>query len=169
GMARRENLKERGAVDAPDDIVPDLPLSPFEETGGAFTSLYVGAGYRGAATSGPSRFEMKNSDIGQRYMVTAGAARELSEQFSFAGAGRFQADNNELTPDERQFDLRLGASWRPHDDGLIVFNRFDVKQREIDLESESWKAVHNLTLNAMATERLQLAFNHGFKYSVMKA
>ncbi len=168
GMARRENLKERGAVDAPDDIVPDLPLSPFEETGGAFTSLYVGAGYRGDATSGSSRFEMKKTDIGQRYMVTAGAARELSEQFSFAGAGRFQADNNELTPDERRFDLRLGASWRPHDDGLIVFNRFDVKQREIDLESESWKAVHNLTLNAMATERLQLAFNHGFKYSVMK-
>jgi hypothetical protein len=50
---------------------------------------------------------------------------------------------------------------------LIIFNRFDVKQREIDQDSESWKAVHNLTLNAMATERLQLALNHGFKYSVL--
>ena len=166
GMARRENLKERGAVDAPDDIVPDIPRSPFEETGGAFTSLYVGAGYRGDATSGSSRFEMKKSEVGRRYMVAVGAARELSEQFSFAGAGRFQADNNEITPDERRFDLRIGASWRPHDDGLIVFNRFDLKQREIDLQSESWKAVHNLTLNMMATDRLQVALNHGFKYSV---
>jgi len=168
GMARREDLKNQGAVDTPDDIVPDIPQSPFEETGGAYTSLYIGAGYRGDATTGSTRFEMKKTDIGRRYMVAAGAARELSEQFSFAGAGRFQADNNDLTPDERRFDLRLGASWRPHDDGLIVFNRFDVKQREVDFESESWKAVHNLTLNAMASDRLQLAFNHGFKYSVMR-
>jgi len=27
--------------------------------------------------------------------------------------------------------------------------------------------VHNLTLNTMATDRLQLALNHGFKYSVL--
>ncbi|MEK7265120.1 MAG: hypothetical protein AAB227_03375 [Pseudomonadota bacterium] len=168
GMARREDLKERGAVDAPDDIVPDLPRSPFELTGGAYTSLYVGAGYRNDATSGSSRFEMKKTNTGQRYMVAAGAARELSEKLSFAAAGRFQGDNNELTPDERRFDLRLGSSWRPNDEGLIIFNRFDVKQREIDQDSESWKAVHNLTLNAMATDRLQLALNHGFKYSVLK-
>lgn len=168
GLARREDLKKRGAVDVPDDIVPDAPRSPFEVTGGAYTSLYVGAGFRDEATSGSSRFEMKKTVTGQRYMVAAGAARELSEQFSFAAAGRYQADNNELTPDERRFDLRLGSSWRPHDEGLIIFNRFDVKQREIDQDSESWKAVHNLTLNAMATDQLQLALNHGFKYAVLK-
>lgn len=168
GLARREDLKERGAVDTPDDIVPDMPRSPFDVTGGAYTSLHVGAGYRGGATSGSSRFEMKKTEIGRRYMIAAGAARELSEKISFAAAGRFQADNNELAPDERRFDLRLGASWRPQDgEGLIIFNRFDVKQREIDQNSESWKAVHNLTLNTMATDRLQLALNHGFKYSVL--
>ncbi len=169
GVARREDLKERGAADAVDDIVPDIPSSPFEERGDAFTSLYVGAGYRGEATSGSSRFEMKKSETGQRYMVAAGAARELSEQLSFAAAGRYQADNNETAPDERRFDLRFGASWRPNDEGLIIFNRFDVKQRQTDQQSESWKAVHNLTLNAMATDRLQIAINHGFKYSVLSA
>jgi hypothetical protein len=167
GLARREDLKERGAVDVPDDIVPDIPRSPFEQAGGTYTSLYIGAGYRSDATSGSSRFEMKKTDTGQRYMMAAGAARELSEQLSFAAAGRFQQDNNELTPDERRFDLRVGSSWRPQDEGLIIFNRFDVKQLEIDQDSESWKAVHNLTLNAMATPRLQLALNHGFKYSVL--
>jgi hypothetical protein len=29
--------------------------------------------------------------------------------------------------------------------------------------------VHNLTVNAMATEKLQIALNHGFKYSVLRA
>lgn len=168
GLARREDLKSQGAVDVADEIVPDIPRSPFEETGGAFTSLYVGAGYRGEATSGSSRFEMKKSETGQRYMVAAGAARELSEQFSLAAAGRYQQDNNELNADERRFDLRAGASWRPHDEGLIILNRFDVKQQETDQDSESWKAVHNLTVNAMATERLQIALNHGFKYAVFR-
>ncbi len=169
GLARREDLKERGAVDAVDDIVPDMPKSPFEEAGGAYTSLYVGAGYRGEATSGSSRFEMKKSEVGQRYMVAAGAARELSEQLSFAAAGRYQADNNEILADERRFDARIGASWRPHDEGLIILNRFDVKQRETDQQSESWKAVHNLAVNAMLGEKLQVALNHGFKYSVLTA
>jgi uncharacterized repeat protein (TIGR01451 family) len=169
GLARREDLRERGAVDAPDDIVPDIPRSPFEETGGAYTSLYVGAGYRHGATSGSSRFEMKKSETGQRYMLAAGAARDLSEELSFAAAGRYQADNNEFLSDERRFDARIGASWRPHDDGLIILNRFDVKQRERDQDSESWKAVHNLTVNAMATEKLQIALNHGLKYSVLRA
>lgn len=169
GLARREDLKERGAVDAVDDIVPDIPKSPFEESGSAYTSLYVGAGYRGDATSGSSRFEMKKTEDGQRYMVAAGAARELSEQFSLAAAGRYQQDNNEVLADQRRFDLRVGAAVRPNGDGLIILNRFDIKQREIDLESESWKAVHNLTLNAMVAERLQLALNHGFKYAAFRS
>jgi uncharacterized repeat protein (TIGR01451 family) len=168
GMARREDLKKNGAVDIEDDIVPDLPRSPFETAGGSFTSLYAGAGYRGAATTGSGRIEMKKTEIGRRYMVATGAARELSEQFSFAAAGRFQADDNDLAPDERRVDFRLGAAFRPHDDGLIVFNRIDVKQREIDQDEESWKIVHNLTLNAKATDRLQIAFNHGFKYSTLR-
>ncbi len=50
---------------------------------------------------------------------------------------------------------------------MIILNRFDVKQRETDLQSESWKAVHNLTVNAMATDSLQIALNHGFKYAVL--
>ncbi|NWG92080.1 MAG: DUF11 domain-containing protein, partial [Parvularculaceae bacterium] len=72
GLARREDLRERGAVDAPDDIVPDIPRAPFEETGAAYTSLYIGAGYRNGATSGSSRFEMKKSETGERYMLAAG-------------------------------------------------------------------------------------------------
>lgn len=167
GLARRKDLKERGAVDAVDDIVPDDPRSPFEAVGGAYTSLYVGAGYRDQATSGSSRFEMKKTESGQRYMIATGAARELSEQLSFAAVGRFQQDNNEVLADERRFEMRFGAAWRPDDDGLIILNRFDLKQCEIDQASESWKVVHNFTFNAMATEKLQVAINHGFKYSVL--
>ncbi|MDZ7629462.1 MAG: hypothetical protein U5J99_13765 [Parvularculaceae bacterium] len=169
GMARREDLKTDGGVDIVDDIVPDAARSPFEQANGAFTSLYVGAGFRDKATTGSGRFEVRKSDEGQRYMVATAAARELSEQLSFGAAGRFEQNNNDLSPDERRFEARIGASWRPRDEGLIVFNRLDVKQQSVDLEARSWKAVHNLALNAQALERLQLSFNHGIKYAAFSA
>ncbi|HBS36369.1 MAG TPA: hypothetical protein DEA50_15030 [Parvularcula sp.] len=169
GLSRREDLKTEGGVDAVDDIVPDAPRSPFEQANGAFTSLYVGAGFRDKATTGSGRFEIRKSEAGQRYMVATAAARELSEQLSFGAAGRFEQNNNDLTPDERRFEARIGASWRPHDEGVVIFNRLDVKQQSVDLQQRSWKAVHNLALNAQATERLQLSLNHGVKYSAFSA
>ncbi len=169
GLSRREDLKTEGGVDLVDDIVPDGPRSPFEEANGAFTSLYVGAGFRDRATTGSGRFEIRKSAEGQRYMVATAAARELSEQLSFGAAGRFEQSNNDLAPDERRFEARIGASWRPHDEGVVIFNRLDVKQQAVDLETKSWKAVHNLALNAQASERLQLSVNHGLKYSAFSA
>ncbi|MFN0023379.1 MAG: hypothetical protein ACKVS5_05705 [Parvularculaceae bacterium] len=171
GLSRRQDLKnDSGLSDAFDDIVPDAPQSPFEAQSGGFTSLYAGAGYRDKATSGSGRFELRKSAEGQRYTLASAAAREVSEQFSFGAAGRFQQDNNDASADERRFELRLGASWRPHDeDGLVVFNRLDVKQQSIDQQTKSWKVVHNFALNAQASERLQLSVNHGVKYSAFSA
>ncbi len=169
GLSRREDLKTKGGVDRIDDIVPDGPRSPFEQANGAFTSLYVGAGFRDKATTGSGRFEIRKSAEGERYMVATAAARELSEQLSFGAAGRFEQSNNALAPDERRFEARLGASWRPHDDGVVIFNRLDLKQQSVDLEAKSWKAVHNFAVNAQATGRLQLSVNHGIKYSAFSA
>ena len=169
GLSRREDLKSEGGVDIVDDIVPDSPRSPFEQANGAFTSLYVGAGFRDQATTGSGRFEIRKSAEGQRYMVATAAARELSEQLSFGAAGRFEQNNNDLAADERRFEARIGASWRPHDDGVVIFNRLDLKQQSVDLDQNSWKAVHNLALNAQVAERLQLSVNHGLKYSAFSA
>ncbi|MEZ5896238.1 MAG: DUF11 domain-containing protein [Parvularculaceae bacterium] len=169
GVSRREDLKSNGAPDIADDIVADAPRSPFEQTGGAFTSLYTGAGYRSAATTGSARIELKKSALGQRYTFVAGAAREVSEEFSFAAAGRYQQENNDAAPDQRNFDARIGAAWRPNSDGVIIFNRLDLKQNEMDLSSRSWKAVHNLAVNAVVDDRLQVSFNHGLKYASFTA
>jgi len=169
GLSRREDLKTEGGVDRIDDIAPDAPRSPFGQANGNFTALDVGAGFRDKATTGSGRFEIRKSAEGQRYMVATAAARELSEQFSFGAAGRFEQNNNDLAADERRFEARLGASWRPHDDGVVIFNRLDVKQRSVDQDAKSWKAVHNFALNAQAGERLQLSVNHGLKYSAFSA
>ena len=165
GVTRRQQLDSDGAVDPVDDIVPDNALSPLEIDEN-FTSVYVGAGYRDASTNGSVRFETRKSDSGQRYTTSLGAARELSEELSFAGAARIEQENNDASPDRKSIDARLGVSFRPRGQaGLIAFNRFDIKAEETDGEFKSWKAINNLAVNAQVTERAQISVNHGFKYS----
>jgi hypothetical protein len=171
GVSRREDLKNAGpVVDAPDLIAPDAPLSPFEAQTGDFTSLYGGLGFRDATTSGSLRLEMKSGDESRRYTVVAGAARELAESLTFGAAVRAENENFFLEADQRRFDARIGAAWRPDGDGLVILNRFDLKQHETQGDEKGFKAVHNLAVNALtADERLEIAFNHGVKYAVLKA
>ena len=168
GVSRRQQLASDGVIDPVDDIVPDEALSPLEVDQN-FTSVYAGLGYRDDATSGSARFEVRKSELGQRYTTALGAAREVTEALSFAGAARIVQENNDLDPDRRTIDARLGAAWRPRGEGLVAFNRFDIKSEEIDGEFSSWKAINNLALNTRVTDRAQISVNHGFKYSAFDA
>ncbi|MEL7488071.1 MAG: hypothetical protein AAGJ87_12740, partial [Pseudomonadota bacterium] len=116
-----------------------------------------------------ARLEVRKSDVGQRYTTALGAAREVSQTLSFAGAARVIQENNDLTPDRQTVDARLGAAWRPRDEGFVAFNRFDIKSEDVDGEFASWKAINNLALNARVTDRAQVSLNHGFKYSSFEA
>lgn len=167
GVTRRENLKNRGQLGLVDDILPDAPISP-QDTNSSYTSFYMGAGFRGQKSTGSLRGELRKNIDGQRYTVTGGTAREVSANFSFAGAARYTQENNLTTPDSRASDVRFGAAWRPRDAGIIAFNRFDLKTEDNASASESWKAVNNFALNAQITERLQLALQYGLKYSILE-
>lgn len=167
GMSRRETFGADGVVAPADDIVPDDPVSPIA-AGERFTSLYVGAGYQSGATTGSARFEHRKSDASRRYTALLGAARQLGNSLSFAGAARYSQDNNELEPDRRSLDARFGAAYRPDaSDGLIILNRFDVKIDNTDGAFNSWKAINNLAVNLQPYERIQVSLNHGLKYAVL--
>ncbi|MEQ1930607.1 MAG: hypothetical protein ABL957_08755 [Parvularculaceae bacterium] len=167
GMSRRQDLDSDGVVDAPEDIVPDTPTSPLEIDRN-FTSIYLGAGYQKGATTGSARFEHKKSEVGKRYTALLGAAREMNEALSFAGAARYEQNDNAASPDARSLDARFGAAWRPRkSDGLIIFNRFDVAVDDVDGAFNSWKAINNLAINYVGDPRYQISFNHGIKYAVL--
>ena len=146
----------------------DVVTSPIEENQN-FTSLFVGAAYRGDATNGSARFEVRKSELGNRYVGVLGAAREISDELSFAGAARYEDYENKDDPDERNLDARLGLAWRPRDAGLIIFDRLDFKTNSFSGDLASWKIVNNLAINAMLTDRWQISVNHGFKYSEFSA
>jgi uncharacterized repeat protein (TIGR01451 family) len=168
GLARRANID---GDDAPLDPTADIAISPLEDgvrsdlTGSeSYTAAYLGAAYQTESTAGSLRTEMRDSTQGQRYVTTFGGAREVSQRLSFSAAARHQKENLTDTPDTERFDMRVGAAWRSKGEGLILLNRTDIGTDEVSSESRRTKAVNNLTLNTMLTDRTQLAVYHGIKY-----
>lgn len=161
------------------EVTPDAAISPFE-VNEDFTSAYVGAAYKNASTSGSIRFETRQAEQGENYIVAAGAARELTETLSFAGAARGlvsqtndlssagtafvgEGDLGNLSDTTTQLDLRLGGAWRPRDEKTIVFNRLDFNYAEDQLGQTTRKIVNNFAANTLVNERWQLSTNWGVK------
>ncbi|MEL7452160.1 MAG: hypothetical protein AAGJ50_02140, partial [Pseudomonadota bacterium] len=168
GAARRANISTSGE---PLDVVPDAALSPLETAPASpltldqsFTSGYAGVGYRDQSTAASARLEVRDSALGTRYAGILGGARETSETLSFALAARVEQDQLEGANNTRRVDARLGVSWRPRGEGPIVYNRFDVSHQDVFSQSTNWRVVNNLGVNALVTNRTQVAAFYGFKY-----
>ena len=141
GVARRANID--GDTDPQDPLADDAdgPLqtapSSILTAADEFTSLYAGIAYRTQAMSVSSRIEARDSQLGSRYAFVASAARQVSEELSFAAAARAERDNVEEADDTEKLDIRVAGSYRPRGDGPIVFNRLDVK---VDRKGETFSS-----------------------------
>ena len=146
------------------EVAPDAAISPFE-VNEDFTSAYVGIGYRGEVTSASTRLETRQSSESDTWIASAAVTREVSEDLSVAGALRAtQNENNDDLFDTNQVDARLGLAWRPRDEDLIVFNRFDYGQSQNALGQSRKKLVNNIAANKSVANNWQLSANHGIKY-----
>lgn len=170
GVARRANISDN--TGAPLDVLPDAALSPLETAPAspltvtdAFTSLYTGLAYRGEKTAAAARYELRDSALGTRHTGTFGAAREANDVLSFALASRLENNLLDEANNTVRFETRLGTSYRPRAEGVVVFNRFDATYNEAQGRSREWKIVNNLGVNLQLSDRAQLAIFHGFKYS----
>ena len=172
GMTHRAQID---GDEAPLDPLADAAVSPIEVApqstlvfDEAYTAMYAGIGYVGVTAAGSARIEARDAATSQRYAGIFGAAREASERFSYAGAARVQYETNEqpggASIDRRQVDVRIGTAFRPRGEGVVAYNRFDVKHEEVFGQSKAWKVVNNLGANFMLSDRTQMAVNHGIKY-----
>jgi len=170
GMSNRQILSSDQPVH---QVAPDAAVSPFEKNE-SFTAAYVGVGYRKEKTSASARLEARDSTDRDTYTATVGAAREVSEELSFAGAFRATHEVQEPTRVADQIistggnadrlDGRLGMAWRPKDEDLILLNRFDVAYEDTVSGEKTFKVVNNMAANAQITDRWQLSANNGVKY-----
>ena len=165
GLAQRKVLSSQGEAL---DVTTDDALSPLADAVDYLTG-YLGLGYRSDVMTASARLEGRDGDTTDTVIATAGVARELSETFSLAAAGRAQVqtiDGTPLAPEEltdTRAEFNFGAAYRPRGEGFVVLNRFDVKYDDLADGSKTVKLVNNLALNAMLGDRTQLTGYFGLK------
>ena len=169
GMARRADIA--GDQD-PQNPVADEPQNPLSSARSTiltgteeFSSAYAGLAYRTASMAVSGRIEARDSTLGTRYTGVASAARQVTDSLSFAAAARAERDNVEQAEDTEKLDVRLAAAYRPQDDGLIVFDRLDVKSDKRGETYSSERVVNNLALSYKFGDDSQASVFVGTKYS----
>lgn len=161
GLRNRNVIDQKGTFI---EVAPDAAISPLE-TNEDFTSAYVGLAYRDDVMSGSVRLEGRNSSAGDTTTVSAGVARELSEELSLAGSARALFNRlDDASQDTSQLDIRLGGAWRPRGEETIIFDRFDLSHDKNALGETETKIVNNIAINQMITDRFQATANYGVKH-----
>lgn len=158
--ARRMLREEQDFI----EVAPDDAISPFE-TNEDFQSMYLGAAYSTGKTAASARVEVRDSSLDQTWITTSSVARELSEKLSLAGTARARFSNPVgAEGTDSRLDVRLGAAWRPRDEGTVVFNRLDITHTDDQIGQRSTKLVNNVAMNTLMSDRWQLSTNWGTKY-----
>jgi uncharacterized repeat protein (TIGR01451 family) len=160
-------VRTRKVLDAERDfeeVAPDAAISAFEQNED-FRSAYIGAAYRTEAMSASGRGEVRETNNDTTYVASASVARELSETLSLAGAARARiSDPANTVGTDANYDVRLGAAWRPRDEGTVVFDRLDLNHNSTIGGIRTTKAVNNLAMNTMIADNWQMSANWGTKY-----
>jgi uncharacterized repeat protein (TIGR01451 family) len=184
GLVQGFTLGERWTVDAgvdhtntlvegnaPADLArvnDNAPLASGNETQD-FTSVFLGALYRGDNWSATSRVEHRRSDLETRDGLFFGLYREER-----AGVG-FSADAEVFdvvrANDADAFDaqLRLGWAWRPDESRWTVFDRLDAIYQDIASTQPTngqttWKLINNFSANYSTAKGSQWSLRYGAKY-----
>ncbi len=169
GAARRVRVD---GGDDPRDLTADDAVGVLEDgvrsdlvQSEGYSSAYVGLGYRADSAAASGRVEYRNSATSKRIAATIGAAREASAEMSYGVAVRAQKETFAAAATHELVEARIGSAWRPKGEGVIVFDRVDIKHEKLDGIMNTQKVVNNLGANAMLSERTQAAVNWGVKYS----
>jgi hypothetical protein len=180
GLTQGWRLNDRWGFDAGIDQSntirgPDLePLNPNAPLASGtlfddFTAVFAGAQYRSELWSFTSRAEMRNSDVEDRQLFTAGFYREPVAGLAFSTFLQFIDSDFTTGADTRAETLQLSWAYRPVDSAWIVLDRLDLKrdQHGEGIERiDSERIVNNLNANREIGARMQLGLQFGGRYVV---
>ena len=168
GLSNHHVLSQTSAIAS---VTPNALLSSLYANDN-FMTAYLGVGYRTNNTSGSARVEGRKTQQYDEYILSLSAAREFTEDLSFAGAFRLGVRDAKLGLSHdassggatTRLVSRLGTSWRPNGGGIVLFDRFDMSYNEDALGKARVKLVNNFAINAQIAPRLQMSGNYGLKY-----
>ena len=167
-VTRRVDLDGDGEVEPLNASLGDAPVSPLEGAA-EFTSVAAGLAYRTEATVGSVRAELRDDARTRRTTQVVGAAREVSETFSFGVAARFEQTGEAEGADTSRATARLGAAYRPRGEGVAILQSLELDAQEADGGPAHRTLTNHLALSAEPTERTELSLAHAVRYAETEA
>ena len=170
GGARRAFINGSDGIEA---IVPDSVNSPLQAVPASnltgtegYASYYFGLQRLTDFMTASARVEYRDGANEERYSLQIAAARQVQDDLSFAGSGRFERQTEKSTgKTSNRGDVRLGFAYRPRENAPVIYDRLDYKfDRRLD-GTKTQKLINNFALNADITESLQASMFLGTKFA----
>ncbi len=128
-----------------------------------FTAISLGATYRQERWEWWNRLEMRQSDSEDKYGVTSGILSEPWQGTAFSADTQLFITDSTIGSRSTNFDLRLGAAYRPARSRWMLLDRFDFEFDRLD-GLNTWRLINNLNANYKPHRRMQISLQHGIKY-----
>ena len=153
-----------GALDPrPNEAVPAASGVPV-----GFTAVSSGVGYRGGKWQWNSRFEIRNSELDDRWAVNPSVLVEPRSGLGLAATARILGSDGVAGARRRSTDLRLGLALRPDKQGWVILDRLDwITDDRISptVDLSGWRIVNHLNLTYFSGRNTQIALQYGAKYN----
>jgi len=162
GLDRSQTLKHPGAT----AINPNVPLAA--GGGNDFSAVSVGANYSPKGWRWTNRLEHRVATNTRSWSASTGIQGEPKDALSLSWSTLATHSRAVLGTFQTNALTSLGLAWRPDYDGLMLFNRLDVKYNASDdgvTKTLGWNYINNMHANWQYNARHQLEFHHGIKWS----
>jgi uncharacterized repeat protein (TIGR01451 family) len=147
----------------PNQAVPPASGAPV-----GFTAVSSGVGYQAGKWRWNSRFEIRNSEIDDRWAVNPSVLVEPRSGLGLAATARILGREGTAGSRSRTTDMRLGLALRPDKQGWVILDRLDwITDDRISptVDLSGWRIVNHLNLTYFSGRNTQIALQYGAKYN----
>ncbi|MDX8392967.1 MAG: OmpA family protein [Mariprofundales bacterium] len=162
GYDRHQSLRKPGAV-APN---PNVPLA--SGAGENFTAASIGANYTPEGWRWNNRMDYRIAQSSRSWGVSSGVQGKLKDDLSLSWTVQGTHSKQIAGTFATQINTSLGLALRPKHDGLMLFDKFDIRYQSGNdgvFASTSWNYINNIHANLQYDPDSQVEMHHGFKWS----
>ena len=147
---------------------PDPGIPPASGATEGFTAWSTGVHYRADLWQWNARFEYRNGELSNKWLVAPAVLIEPRSGLGLAGRARVLGTEGALGARWRTIDVRLGLALRPDREGWVILDRLDwIADERLgpNVDLNGWRIVNHLNLTYFSGRNTQIALQYGAKYA----
>jgi uncharacterized repeat protein (TIGR01451 family) len=133
-----------------------------------FTAVSTAVGYKAERWQWNTRFEIRNSDVDDKWAVAPNVLVEPRSGLGLAAKARILGVEGQAGSRRKNYDVRLGLALRPDREGWVILDRLDwITEEKYSLAADlsGWRIVNHLNLTYFSGRNTQIALQYGAKFN----